>query len=168
MAVKDQLIIKDAVTKWINQWIKRELRGARRAWGRTKGEGEGGGDGELDGDGQPGMVRSWRLSFVTQITEHLAGTFQPYPLDGQTPWGMTNSYGTADRTYNLGISPETRSYSCQFLGPHNSRASLERKRAKTTRINPVPRLKIIKSRQLRYVVNLLSLTFARWLSCNFN
>lgn len=96
MAVKGQLIIKDAVTKWINQWIKRELRGAR------------GGRGELDRNGRPGVARPWRLSFVTQITEHLAGTFRRYPLDGQTPWRMTNSYGNVDRAYNLGISPEAR------------------------------------------------------------
>lgn len=64
MAVKGQLIIKDAVTKWINQWIKRELREAR------------GGRGELDENGRTGVARPWRLSFVTQITEHLAGTFR--------------------------------------------------------------------------------------------
>lgn len=64
MAVKGQLIIKDAVTKWINQWIKRELREAH------------GGRGELDGNGRTGVARPWRLSFVTQITEHLAETFR--------------------------------------------------------------------------------------------
>lgn len=82
------------------------------------------GDEELDGDGRSGVARPWRLSFVTQITEHLAGTFRRYPLDGQTPWRMTNSYGNVGRTYNLGISSEKLAYSCLFPGPHKLEANL--------------------------------------------
>jgi len=50
MAVKGQLIIKDAVTKWINQWIKRELRAARgaRKRRREKNKGVRTGRGRLD------------------------------------------------------------------------------------------------------------------------
>lgn len=70
MAVKNQLIIKDAVTKWINQWIKRELRAARGTGKKWRGKNEGN---ELDGDDWTRVVRPWRFSFVTQITEHLAG-----------------------------------------------------------------------------------------------
>lgn len=74
MAVKDQLIIKDAVTKWINQWIKRELRAARGTGRKRRWKNEGD---ELDGDSRTGVARPWRLSFVTQITEHLAGNVHP-------------------------------------------------------------------------------------------
>lgn len=62
MAVKGQLIIKDAVTKWINQWIKRELRRARGTGMENQGGGEG--DRELDEDDRPG----WRDPDVSRLS----------------------------------------------------------------------------------------------------